>query len=158
MSPTSKVKTCSRIRPWTEACAVSSPLLSFQLMPQDASIVEEHKRDISEAKQIARKLVMVVLPSERSEDKEKEKEKEEEKNEKVRKRLLLFWYQPPLEEVWMHDREKCLLFIAHSFSPKFKLICSFEMFSQNNIPVQMKIHKKLNDYEVKFSHGNILLI
>lgn len=57
--------------------------LSFQLMPPDAAIVEEHKRDISEAKQIARKLVMVVLPSEKNEDKEKEKEKEEEKNEQV---------------------------------------------------------------------------
>uniref|UniRef100_A0A3Q3AK23 THO complex subunit 2 n=1 Tax=Kryptolebias marmoratus TaxID=37003 RepID=A0A3Q3AK23_KRYMA len=54
----------------------------FQLMPLDAAIIEEHKREISEAKQIARKLVMVVLPSEKSEDKEKEKEKEEEKNEK----------------------------------------------------------------------------
>lgn len=52
-------------------------------MPLDAAIVEEHKRDISEAKQIARKLVMVVLPSEKNEDKEKDKEKEEEKNEKV---------------------------------------------------------------------------
>lgn len=52
-------------------------------MPQDAVIVEEHKRDITEAKQIARKLVMVVLPSEKNDDKEKEKEKEEDKNEKV---------------------------------------------------------------------------
>ncbi|TKS83482.1 THO complex subunit 2 [Collichthys lucidus] len=56
--------------------------LYVHLMPLDAAIVEEHKRDISEAKQIARKLVMVVLPSEKSEDKEKDKEKEEEKNEK----------------------------------------------------------------------------
>lgn len=54
-------------------------------MPQDATIIEEHKRQISEAKQIARKLVMVVLPTEKSEDKEKDKEKEEEKNEKVSK-------------------------------------------------------------------------
>lgn len=67
-------------------------LLSFQLMPLDATIIEEHKRDISEAKQIARKLVMVVLPSEKSEDKEKEKEKEEEKNEKVLKNLLFVVY------------------------------------------------------------------
>ena len=58
-------------------------------MPVDATIVEEHKRDISEAKQIARKLVMVVLPSEKSEDKDKEKEKEEEKNDKVN--ISLFW-------------------------------------------------------------------
>nr|XP_054586569.1 THO complex subunit 2 isoform X1 [Nothobranchius furzeri]XP_054586570.1 THO complex subunit 2 isoform X1 [Nothobranchius furzeri]XP_054586571.1 THO complex subunit 2 isoform X1 [Nothobranchius furzeri] len=56
--------------------------LYVHLMPLDATIIEEHKREISEAKQIARKLVMVVLPSEKSEDKEKEKEKEEEKNEK----------------------------------------------------------------------------
>uniref|UniRef100_A0A3P8S551 THO complex subunit 2 n=1 Tax=Amphiprion percula TaxID=161767 RepID=A0A3P8S551_AMPPE len=56
--------------------------LYFQLMPLDTTIIEEHKRDISEAKQIARKLVMVVLPSEKNEDKEKEKEKEEEKNER----------------------------------------------------------------------------
>ncbi len=59
-------------------------------MPVDATIVEEHKRDISEAKQIARKLVMVVLPSEKSEDKDKEKEKEEDKNERV--------WRPVLEE------------------------------------------------------------
>lgn len=65
-------------------------------MPQDATIVEEHKRDISEAKQIARKLVMVVLPSERSEDKEKEKEKEEEKNEKVWKHLLSYCFNASL--------------------------------------------------------------
>uniref|UniRef100_A0A3P8WX89 THO complex subunit 2 n=1 Tax=Cynoglossus semilaevis TaxID=244447 RepID=A0A3P8WX89_CYNSE len=56
--------------------------LYVHLMPQDAVIVEEHKRDITEAKQIARKLVMVVLPSEKNDDKEKEKEKEEDKNEK----------------------------------------------------------------------------
>lgn len=62
-------------------------------MPVDATIVEEHKRDISEAKQIARKLVMVVLPSEKSEDKDKEKEKEEEKNDKVPAfvNIRLFW-------------------------------------------------------------------
>lgn len=52
-------------------------------MPLDAAIIEEHKREISEAKQIARKLVMVVLPSEKSEDKDKDKDKEEEKNDKV---------------------------------------------------------------------------
>ncbi|KAJ3588966.1 hypothetical protein NHX12_009818 [Muraenolepis orangiensis] len=54
--------------------------LYVHLMPQDVSIVEEHKREISEAKQIARKLVMVVVPSEKSDD--KEKDKEEEKNDK----------------------------------------------------------------------------
>nr|AAT68136.1 Tho2 [Danio rerio] len=56
--------------------------LYVHLLPLDSSIVEEHKRDILEAKQIARKLTMVVLPSEKTEDKEKEKDKEEEKNEK----------------------------------------------------------------------------
>ena len=81
-------------------------LLSFQLMPLDATIVEEHKREISEAKQLARKLIMVVLPSEKSDDKEKEKEKEEEKNDKVCEHISgflllflisggpkLFWYR-----------------------------------------------------------------
>lgn len=54
-------------------------------MPQDTVIVEEHKRDISEAKHVARKLVMVVLPSEKNEDKDKDKDKDkdDEKNEKV---------------------------------------------------------------------------
>ncbi|XP_056328922.1 THO complex subunit 2 [Danio aesculapii] len=56
--------------------------LYVHLLPLDSSIVEEHKRNILEAKQIARKLTMVVLPSEKTEDKEKEKDKEEEKNEK----------------------------------------------------------------------------
>lgn len=55
----------------------------FKLLPVDSSIVEEHKRVILEAKQIARKLTMVVVPSEKTDDKEKEKEKEDEKNEKV---------------------------------------------------------------------------
>lgn len=55
----------------------------LKLLPLDSSIVEEHKREILEAKQIARKLTMVVVPSEKSDDKEKEKDKEEEKNEKV---------------------------------------------------------------------------
>ncbi|XP_062856432.1 THO complex subunit 2 isoform X2 [Trichomycterus rosablanca] len=56
--------------------------LYVHLLPLDSSIVEEHKREILEAKQVARKLTMVVLPSEKSDDKDKEKEKEEEKNEK----------------------------------------------------------------------------
>ncbi|MFT7796093.1 THO complex subunit 2-like [Arapaima gigas] len=50
------------------------------LLPLDATIMEEHKHEIMEAKQIARKLTMVVVPSEKNED--KEKEKEEEKTEK----------------------------------------------------------------------------
>lgn len=53
--------------------------LSFQLMPPDATIVEEHKRDVSEAKQLDRKLVKLVLPT----DKNEEKDKEDDKNEKV---------------------------------------------------------------------------
>lgn len=52
-------------------------------MPPDVSIVEEHKRDISEAKQLARKLVMPVLPTDKNEDKDKDKDKEDEKNDKV---------------------------------------------------------------------------
>ncbi|XP_051513509.1 THO complex subunit 2-like isoform X1 [Myxocyprinus asiaticus] len=56
--------------------------LYVHLLPLDSNIVEEHKKVILEAKQIARKLTMVVVPSEKTEDKEKEKEKEEEKNEK----------------------------------------------------------------------------
>ncbi|XP_043113562.1 THO complex subunit 2 isoform X6 [Puntigrus tetrazona] len=56
--------------------------LYVHLLPLDSNIVEEHKREILEAKQIARKLTMVVVPSEKTEDKDKEKEKEEEKNEK----------------------------------------------------------------------------
>ncbi|XP_072520421.1 THO complex subunit 2 isoform X2 [Salminus brasiliensis] len=56
--------------------------LYVHLLPLDSTIVEEHKREILEAKQIARKLTMVVVPSEKSDDKEKDKEKEEEKSEK----------------------------------------------------------------------------
>ncbi|KAI5104965.1 THO complex subunit 2 isoform X1 [Silurus meridionalis] len=58
--------------------------LYVHLLPQDSAIVEEHKREILEAKQIARKLTMVVVPSgEKSDDKEKEKDKEDEKNDKT---------------------------------------------------------------------------
>lgn len=70
--------------------------MSFQLMPLDAAIIEEHKREISEAKQIARKLVMVVLPSEKSEDKDKDKDKEEEKSDKVSRCHLLLFLHPIL--------------------------------------------------------------
>ncbi|KAM9470063.1 THO complex subunit 2 isoform 1-T1 [Clarias gariepinus] len=56
--------------------------LYVHLLPLDSTIVEEHKREILEAKQIARKLTMVVVPSEKSDDKEKDKDKEEEKNDK----------------------------------------------------------------------------
>lgn len=70
-------------------------------MPLDAAIIEEHKRDISEAKQIARKLVMVVLPSEKSEDKEKDKEKEEEKNDKVMKGFFSYYGCMQVCSGWM---------------------------------------------------------
>lgn len=70
-------------------------------MPLDAAIIEEHKRDISEAKQIARKLVMVVLPSEKSEDKEKDKEKEEEKNDKVMKVFFSYYGCMQVCSGWM---------------------------------------------------------
>ncbi|KFO18991.1 THO complex subunit 2 [Fukomys damarensis] len=44
--------------------------------------MDEHKREIVEAKQIVRKLTMVVLSSEKLDEREKEKEKEEEKVDK----------------------------------------------------------------------------
>ncbi|KAB1253298.1 THO complex subunit 2 [Camelus dromedarius] len=44
--------------------------------------MDEHKREIVEAKQIVRKLTMVVLSSDKIDEREKEKEKEEEKVEK----------------------------------------------------------------------------
>ncbi|TWW74883.1 THO complex subunit 2 [Takifugu flavidus] len=53
--------------------------LYVHLMPPDVTIVEEHKRDISEAKQLDRKLVKLVLPT----DKNEEKDKEDDKNEKL---------------------------------------------------------------------------
>ncbi|XP_011916551.1 THO complex subunit 2 isoform X7 [Papio anubis] len=54
----------------------------YQLLPADNCIMDEHKREIAEAKQIVRKLTMVVLSSEKMDEREKEKEKEEEKVEK----------------------------------------------------------------------------
>ncbi|XP_043560804.1 THO complex subunit 2 isoform X1 [Chiloscyllium plagiosum] len=56
--------------------------LYVHLLPLDANILEHHKREIVEAKQIARKLTLVVLSADKPDEKEKEKEKEEEKNEK----------------------------------------------------------------------------
>ncbi|XP_048461252.1 THO complex subunit 2-like [Rhincodon typus] len=56
--------------------------LYVHLLPLDANILEHHKREIFEAKQIARKLTLVVLSADKPDEKEKEKEKEEEKNEK----------------------------------------------------------------------------
>ncbi|XP_063516417.1 THO complex subunit 2 isoform X15 [Pongo pygmaeus] len=56
--------------------------LYVHLLPADNCIMDEHKREIAEAKQIVRKLTMVVLSSEKMDEREKEKEKEEEKVEK----------------------------------------------------------------------------
>ncbi|XP_036736726.2 THO complex subunit 2 isoform X7 [Manis pentadactyla] len=56
--------------------------LYVHLLPADNCIMDEHKREIVEAKQIVRKLTMVVLSSEKIDEREKEKEKEEEKVEK----------------------------------------------------------------------------
>ncbi|XP_075429525.1 THO complex subunit 2 isoform X1 [Ascaphus truei] len=54
--------------------------LYVHLLPLDSSILEEYKKEVVEAKQIVRKLTLVVLSSEKSED--KDKEKEDEKTEK----------------------------------------------------------------------------
>lgn len=76
-------------------------------MPPDVSIVEEHKRDISEAKQLARKLVMPVLPTDKNEDKDKDKDKEDDKNDKV---LLHLWN-------WLNgDISKFIAFILRVFT------------------------------------------
>lgn len=56
--------------------------LYVHLLPADNCIMDEHKREIVEAKQIVRKLTMVVLSSEKMDEREKEKEKEDEKAEK----------------------------------------------------------------------------
>ncbi|XP_059535243.1 THO complex subunit 2 isoform X7 [Myotis daubentonii] len=56
--------------------------LYVHLLPADNCIMDEHKREIVEAKQIVRKLTMVVLSSEKMDEREKEKEKEDDKVEK----------------------------------------------------------------------------
>ncbi|XP_062040243.1 THO complex subunit 2 isoform X4 [Lepus europaeus] len=56
--------------------------LYVHLLPADNCIMDEHKREIVEAKQIVRKLTMVVLSSEKMDEREREKEKEEEKVDK----------------------------------------------------------------------------
>ncbi|XP_057353478.1 THO complex subunit 2-like [Manis pentadactyla] len=56
--------------------------LYVHLLPADDCIMEEHKREIVEAKQIVRKLTVVVLSSKKIDERGKEKEKEEEKVEK----------------------------------------------------------------------------
>jgi THO complex subunit 2 len=45
--------------------------------------MDEYKREIVEAKQIVRKLTMVVLSSEKLDERDKEKDKDDEKVEKV---------------------------------------------------------------------------
>ncbi|CAK6441230.1 unnamed protein product [Pipistrellus nathusii] len=56
--------------------------LYVHLLPADNCIMDEYKREMVEAKEIVRKLTMVVLSSEKIDKPEKEKEKEEEKVEK----------------------------------------------------------------------------
>ncbi|XP_074133579.1 THO complex subunit 2 isoform X1 [Sminthopsis crassicaudata] len=56
--------------------------LYVHLLPVDNTILDEHKQEIVEAKQIVRKLTMVVLSSEKLDERDKEKEKEEEKTDK----------------------------------------------------------------------------
>uniref|UniRef100_A0A7N4PDE3 THO complex subunit 2 n=1 Tax=Sarcophilus harrisii TaxID=9305 RepID=A0A7N4PDE3_SARHA len=56
--------------------------LYVHLLPVDNTILDEHKQEIVEAKQIVRKLTMVVLSSEKMDERDKEKEKEEEKTDK----------------------------------------------------------------------------
>ncbi|XP_073455534.1 THO complex subunit 2 [Aquarana catesbeiana] len=57
--------------------------LYVHLLPLDNSILEEHKKKVIEAKQIVRKLNLVVLSSEKNDERDKEKEKDDEKNEKA---------------------------------------------------------------------------
>lgn len=95
----------------------------------DSSIVEEHKREILEAKQIARKLTMVVVPSEKSDDKEKEKDKEEEKNEKVsiqasRRTALLIPLRTSVVSVSTHP--ECLR-LQRSISGTENIHCTSEV-------------------------------
>ncbi|KAM4818053.1 THO complex subunit 2 isoform 2-T2 [Thomomys bottae] len=56
--------------------------LYVHLLPADSCIMDEHKREIVEAKQIVRKLNMVVLSSEKMDEREKEKDKDDDKVEK----------------------------------------------------------------------------
>ncbi|GAB1302737.1 THO complex subunit 2 [Apodemus speciosus] len=56
--------------------------LYVHLLPADNCIMDEYKREIVEAKQIVRKLTMVVLSSEKLDERDKEKDKDDEKVEK----------------------------------------------------------------------------
>nr|NP_001366034.1 THO complex subunit 2-like [Jaculus jaculus] len=51
--------------------------LYVHLLPTDNCIMNEYKREIVEAKQIVRKLTMVILPSDKTDDREKEKKKDD---------------------------------------------------------------------------------
>lgn len=67
--------------------------LYVHLLPADNCIMDEYKREIVEAKQIVRKLTMVVLSSEKLDERDKEKDKDDEKVEK-----------PP---AWPRPSERC---------------------------------------------------
>ncbi|XP_004587721.1 THO complex subunit 2 isoform X4 [Ochotona princeps] len=56
--------------------------LYVHLLPADSCIMDEHKREIVEAKQIVRKLTMVVLSSEKLDERDREKDKDDEKVDK----------------------------------------------------------------------------
>ncbi|XP_063288176.1 THO complex subunit 2 [Pelobates fuscus] len=56
--------------------------LYVHLLPLDSTIFEEHKKEVLEAKQLVRKLTLVILSSDKSDEKEKDKDKDEEKAEK----------------------------------------------------------------------------
>ncbi|KAH0517983.1 THO complex subunit 2, partial [Microtus ochrogaster] len=56
--------------------------LYVHLLPADNCIMDEYKREIVEAKQIVRKLTMVVLSTEKLDERDKEKDKDDEKVEK----------------------------------------------------------------------------
>ncbi|XP_040855948.1 THO complex subunit 2 isoform X3 [Ochotona curzoniae] len=56
--------------------------LYVHLLPADNCIMDEHKREIVEAKQIVRKLTMVVLSSEKLDERDREKDKDDEKVDK----------------------------------------------------------------------------
>ncbi|XP_029463722.1 THO complex subunit 2 [Rhinatrema bivittatum] len=57
--------------------------LYVHLLPGDNIILDEYKREIVDAKQVVRKLTLVVLSSDKTEEKEKEKEEEREQRRKL---------------------------------------------------------------------------
>uniref|UniRef100_UPI00358DF603 THO complex subunit 2 isoform X2 n=1 Tax=Myxine glutinosa TaxID=7769 RepID=UPI00358DF603 len=52
--------------------------LYVHLMPPDSEMIEQHKHEVSDARQLLKKINLVVLSSEKSDEKEKEREKERE--------------------------------------------------------------------------------